>query len=172
MSKAGNKRANISEVAVTDARIKRINGTMRKYQYRDDALIEILHIVQEAYGYVPLNLMAHIARELQVPPSKVYGVATFYHFFSLKPKGEHNCVVCTGTACHVKGCREILAKIREAFGIGPGEVTKDQRLGLQTARCIGCCSMAPVAVMDQTILDKPTPDQVVGLIRKQLENQT
>lgn len=161
----------LQELSVKDARYKSVFVRMMKHRRKRDSLIEVLHVVQDVFGYIPTDVMRVLSREMKIPPSKIYGVATFYHFFSLKPKGEHNCVICTGTACHVKGCQEVLGKIEEAFGIKPGETTPDEKLGLQTARCIGCCSMAPVAVMDEKILDKPTPDQVVELIRAQLETK-
>jgi len=152
-------------LSMEDSRIKRVAGAIRKHEKRHDALIEILHVVEDVFGFLPLDVLRYLCREMRIPASRVYGVATFYHFFSLKPKGEHNCIVCTGTACHVKGCREVLEKLKEAFGLDPGQVTADKKLGLQTARCLGCCSMAPVAVMDGDILDKPTPDQVVERVR-------
>ena len=86
-----------------DNRFKLLEATMKKHQYRPDALIEVLHRAQELFGYLSTDLLLFIANSLHLPPSRVYGVATFYHFFSLAPKGEHSCVVCLGTACYVRG---------------------------------------------------------------------
>ncbi len=147
-----------------DLRLKRVIGTMHKYRYRADALIEVLHVVEEVYGYVPRDILKRVARDMKIPPSKIYGVVTFYHFFSLKPKGEHNCLVCMGTACHVKGSRAVLDAIREKYGIEPGETTPDGKLGLQTARCIGCCSLAPVVIVDERIHPHVRPEDVQALI--------
>jgi bidirectional [NiFe] hydrogenase diaphorase subunit len=101
-----------------------------------------------------------VAHHLKLPPSRVYGVATFYHLFSLKPKGEHTCVVCTGTACYVKGADELLKTVRELAQIVPGETTADNRLSLVTARCIGACGAAPVVVFDGKVRGQETADQL------------
>src|SRR3954447_4773200 len=91
-----------------DRRFKLLEGAMKKQQFRQDALIEVLHAAQELFGYLEPGLLHFIARHLRLPPSRVYGVATFYHFFTLKPQGKHTCVVCTGTACYVKGADSLL----------------------------------------------------------------
>ena len=86
---------------------------MKKHQFKQDALIEVLHKAQELFGYLEDDLLLFVAYQLKLPPSRVYGVATFYHFFTLKPKGEHTCVVCMGTACYVKGADKVLAAVEE-----------------------------------------------------------
>lgn len=156
----------------TDARYKRLLGAMNKHGRRRDALIEILHVAEDAFGYIPLDVMRYIAQEMKIPPSRIYGVVTFYHFFTLKPKGEHNCLVCTGTACHVKGAQGVLHQIQKAFGVLPGETTPDGKFGLQTARCLGCCGLAPVMVVDDQILANVNADDAPGLVRKKLEKQS
>ncbi|MBI4970725.1 MAG: bidirectional hydrogenase complex protein HoxE [Candidatus Omnitrophica bacterium] len=153
-----------------DSRIRRITTEINRHHKRPDALIEVLHVVQDLYGYIPLNLMTFVSREMKVPPSRVYGVATFYHFFSLRPKGEHNCIICMGTACFVKGARNVLEKIETDFQVQPGETTQDGKLGLQTARCFGCCGMAPVVVLDTDILAKVTPENIVGTLQEKIGN--
>lgn len=156
----------VTPSAVEDARLKRITGAMTRQQKRADALIEILHVVQECYGYVPVPMMKLLSKELRVPPSRIFGVVTFYHFFSLKPKGEHTAVVCTGTACHVKGAKQILDRLESEFKVKAGDTTEDGKLGLQTARCIGCCSLGPVCVVDDEILSKTQADRVVAVVRQ------
>src|SRR5208282_6768834 len=99
----------------TDPRVKQILVKMKKENYRPDALIEILHTAQNSFGYLPMNVLAFVTKELKVPPSRVYSTVTFYHFFSLKSKGEHTCLVCTGTACYVKGAEHILSQIEKEF---------------------------------------------------------
>ena len=163
-----NRIAQLTEPSKDDSRLKRIASEMNRHQKRPDSLIEVLHVVQDLFGYIPLNIMTYVSREMNVPPSRVYGVATFYHFFSLKPKGEHNCIVCMGTACFVKGARGVLEKIESGFRIHPGETTPDGKLGLQTARCFGCCGMAPVVVVDTDIFAKVVPDEIVGTIQKKI----
>ncbi len=148
-----------------DARYKAVVLVMAKHRKRHDALIEVLHVVQDVFGYLPMQAMEFISHEMKIPPSRIYGVATFYHFFSLKPKGEHTCVVCTGTACHVKGSGALLQQLEGALGLRAGEVTPDKKLGLQTVRCLGCCGLAPVAVVDGQILAKAGGKEVLEKIK-------
>jgi len=143
-----------------DNRFKLLEATMKKNQYRPDALIEVLHRAQELFGYLSTDLLLFIANSLHLPPSRVYGVATFYHFFSLAPKGEHSCVVCLGTACYVRGAAAILAAAEQTLGIKAGHTTPDGRLSLETARCLGACGIAPTVVFDGTVTGHQTPDQV------------
>ncbi len=132
----------------TDDRYKMVEKTMKKLGYDRSALIETLHTAQETFGYLENEVLKFIARRLKLPFSKVYGVATFYHFFRLKPKGKHTTVVCMGTACYIKGADKILASLEERFGVKAGETTKDSLLSLLTARCVGSCSLAPIAIYD------------------------
>ncbi len=162
-----NKKSDFKEIP-RDDRQKRIDSALLRYAKRPDALIEILHIVQESYGFIPLSLMATIARRLKLPASRIYGVVTFYHFFSTTPKGEHTCVVCTGTACHVKGSKEILDKVQKTYAVRSGETTPDGKLGLQTARCLGCCSLGPAVVIDDQIVPKSDAQKVIALIRERM----
>ena len=135
------------QLSKTDSRIKLIGAKIKKENYKPDALIEILHTVQNAYGYLPMNVLSYITKELKLPPSRVYSTVTFYHFFSLTPRGEHTCLVCTGTACYVKGAQLILNEIEKQFRLKPGQVTADNKLGVQVARCIGACGLAPEVVL-------------------------
>ena len=153
-----------------DRRWKLIDSTMRRHGNRRDALIETLHTVQDSFGYLEEEALDYVARSLRVPPSAVYGVATFYHFFNLKPKGEHSCVICTGTACYIKGAGEILDAIEENFGIGPGETTEDAQLSVLTARCLGACSLAPAVVFDGEVTGKLGPEDVVNRLRRWTED--
>ncbi len=147
-----------------DARYKSVFAVITKHRKRADALIEVLHVVQDVFGFISPEAMRYVAFEMKIPPSRIYGVATFYHFFSLKPKGEHLCVVCTGTACHVKGAAGLLNQIERVLKLKPGETTSDGKLGLQTARCLGCCGLAPVAVIDGDIIAKANPDDITDKI--------
>ena len=149
-----------------DKRFKILEVHMKKHQFRHDALIEILHKAQELFGYLEDDLLLFVAHKLKLPPSRVYGVATFYHFFTLKPKGEHTCVVCMGTACYVKGADKVIAAIEENARIKPGETTPDNKLSLLTARCIGACGIAPAVVYDGTVTPRATPTSAVEQIKK------
>ena len=148
-----------------DKRFKLLEVAMKRHQYRQDALIEVLHAAQELFGYLELDLLHFVAHHLKLPPSRVYGVATFYHFFTLKPKGEHTCVVCTGTACYVKGADGLLAAVRQEAHVGPGETTADGKLSLLTARCLGACGLAPAVVLDGAVVGHETPDALLGQVK-------
>lgn len=156
------------EMPKSDPRIKLILAKMKKENFRQDSLIEILHSAQNAYGYLPLNVLAFITKELKVPPSRVYSTVTFYHFFSLKSKGEHTCLVCTGTACYVKGAQMVLDEVEKQFGLKAGEVSKDNKLGVQTARCIGACGLAPAIVVNEEVLPKAKPEDVILKIKQKI----
>lgn len=151
-----------------DTRFKLVDRTLQRFQYQQDALIEVLHTAQEAFGFLEDDLLIYVARQLKLPFSWVYGVATFYHFFSLKPQGEHSCVVCLGTACYVKRAAEIVAALRAEFGIEPGQTTPDNRLSISAARCLGSCGLAPVLVLDGKVLGREVPESVVEQVRARL----
>jgi bidirectional [NiFe] hydrogenase diaphorase subunit len=140
-----------------DKRFKILEVHMKKHQFRHDALIEVLHKAQELFGYLEDDLLLFVSYKLKLPPSRVYGVATFYHFFNLKPQGEHTCVVCMGTACYVKGADRVIASVGERLGIKPGETTADNKVSLLTARCIGACGIAPAVVYDGAVTARQTP---------------
>jgi bidirectional [NiFe] hydrogenase diaphorase subunit len=148
-----------------DKRFKILETFMKRHQQKQDALIEVLHKAQELFGYLENDLLLFVARGLRLPPSRVYGVATFYHYFTLKPKGAHSCVVCMGTACYVKGADRVLEAIEQFAGIKPGETTKDGQLSLLTARCIGACGIAPAVVYDGTVTPRQTPDIALNHVK-------
>ena len=148
-----------------DKRFKLLEAAMKKHQFRADALIEVLHAAQQLFGYLEPDLLLFVARGLKLPPSRVYGVATFYHFFTLRPQGKHTCVVCTGTACYVKGADALLAAIKRQTGVGPGETTPDGNLSVLTARCLGACGIAPAAVLDGTVKGHETPDALLADVK-------
>lgn len=151
--------------AAKDKRFKALDVTMKRNQYRQDALIEILHKAQGAFGYLEEEVLEYIAHNLKLPLSRVYGVATFYHLFSLKPAGAHTCVVCMGTACYVKGGDKVLAALEEHTGIHSGETTPDGQVSLVTARCIGACGIAPAVVFDGQVAPQQTPESVIERIK-------
>ncbi len=148
-----------------DKRYKILETAMKRHQHKSDALIEILHTAQELFGYLENELLLHIAYSLKLPPSRVYGVATFYHFFTLKPKGAHTCVVCMGTACYVKGADKVLAAIEDLAHIKAGQTTSDGQLSLLTARCIGACGIAPAVVYDGTVTARQSPEMALNLVK-------
>jgi bidirectional [NiFe] hydrogenase diaphorase subunit len=149
-----------------DKRWKIVEATARRHGREPHALIETLHTVQERFGYLDDNALRFVATMLRVPLSRVYGAATFYHFFTLKPKGKHTCVVCTGTACYIKGASALLAAIDQTYGVKPGETTPDNELSVLTARCLGSCGLAPAVVMDGAVVGKATAAEMLGRIQK------
>ncbi|MFM7558617.1 bidirectional hydrogenase complex protein HoxE [Cylindrospermopsis raciborskii] len=150
----------VNHIERGDKRLRMLDTAIKRCQYQQDALIEILHRATELFGYLELDLLLYIARELKLPPSRVYGVATFYHLFSLAPKGKHNCVVCTGTACYVKGAQEILTTLETFIQIKAGDTTPDGEVSLMTARCLGACGIAPAVVFDGEVLGHQTAQSV------------
>ena len=149
-----------------DKRWKIIEATARRHGREPHALIETLHTVQETFGYLDETALRFVAASLRTPLSRVYGAATFYHFFTLKPKGRHTCVVCTGTACYIKGAPALLAAMEKSRGIKPGETTPDGELSLLTARCLGSCGLAPAVVLDSAVMGKIGPDEMLTRIDK------
>ena len=140
-----------------DQRWKPVIATMRRYGFAAHALIETLHTVQSTFGYQDEVAMRFVAESLRVPLSRVYGVATFYHFFQLKPPGEHTCVVC---AAH------LLEAMDDRYGIKPGETTADGKVSLLTARCLGSCGLAPAAVLDGNVEAKITPPALLENVQR------
>jgi bidirectional [NiFe] hydrogenase diaphorase subunit len=155
----------VMEHASGDKRFKILEVHMKRHQFKPDALIEVLHKAQELFGFLDNDLLLFIAYSLKLPPSRVYGVATFYHFFTLKPQGKHTCVVCMGTACYVKGAEKVLNAVQERAKIRSGETTPDNQLSLLTARCIGACGIAPAVVYDGQVAPKQTAETALEKIK-------
>jgi bidirectional [NiFe] hydrogenase diaphorase subunit len=141
-----------------DKRFKMLDASMKRHRHQPDALIEVLHTAQELFGHLDNDLLLYIAHSLKLPPSRVYGVATFYHFFTFTPKGAHTCVVCLGTACYVKGAANVVAALEQQAQLHAGETTSDGQLSLLTARCLGACGLAPAVVYDGEVSGNQTPE--------------
>lgn len=152
-----------------DKRWKLVQATMRRNGNHQDALIETLHTVQEAFGYLDDDSLRYVAAALRLPLSRTYGVATFYHFFRLKPAGKHTCVVCTGTACYIKGADKILDSIQAAFGVKSGGTSADGQVSLLTARCLGACSLAAAVVYDGEVAGNQDPGGTLARLQKWVE---
>jgi bidirectional [NiFe] hydrogenase diaphorase subunit len=138
----------------TDKRWKLVDAAMRRNGYQPHGLIEALHQVQESFGYVDEEALQYLSDCLHVPPSAVYGVTTFYHHFAMKPQGKHTCVICIGTACHVKGNDRVLEYVQNEFGVKVGATTSDGEMSLMAARCVGACGLAPVVILDGGVVGK------------------
>jgi len=157
--------AKVLDHASGDKRFKILEAHMKKHQFKHDALIEVLHKAQELFGYLEDDLLLFVSYKLKLPASRVYGVATFYHFFTLKPQGKHTCVVCLGTACYVRGSNKVLAAVEEKAGIKAGETTPDNQLSLVTARCLGACGIAPAVVYDGAVAPRQTPESALEHVK-------
>lgn len=129
-------------------------------------LMPIMQKAQELFGYLSLETQTVIADALDIPVSEVYGVATFYAQFSLEPKGENIVSVCTGTACYVKGAQAIVDEFEKVLGIKSGTTTADGKFTLENTRCLGCCGLAPVVVINEDVYGKVTVNQVKDIIAK------
>lgn len=140
-----------------DKRWKIVNGTMRRQGYARHALIETLHTVQSSFGYLDDTAIRFVAKSLRVPLSQAYGVATFYHHFSLKPPSKHTCTICIGTACYIKGADKLIVAAEKMLKIKAGKSTADGNISLMTARCVGACGRAPVLLADEELVGLVEP---------------
>ncbi len=147
-----------------DERWARVDAKMRALGYRADALIEVLHAAQQVFGYLPEDVLQYVADQLAVPPSKVFGVATFYSYFSLQPRHRHTVVVCTGTACYLSGAGALVSVLAGALGTQHGGEGRAARVSVLEARCLGPCSMAPVVVVDGEVRGRAQPGALAALM--------
>jgi NADP-reducing hydrogenase subunit HndA len=129
-------------------------------------LIPIMQKAQEIYGYLPIEVQTIIAREMDIPLEKVYGISTFYAMFTLEPKGKYQIAVCLGTACYVKGSGDVYAKLENTLGLQGGGCTPDGEFSLEACRCLGACGLAPVMMINGEVYGRLTPDQIPGILAK------
>lgn len=155
-----------------DPRWKLVGAAMRRHGHRADSLIEVLHAVQDAFGYLDDDSLRFVAASLRVPYSAVYGVATFYHHFTMRPPGKHACVVCMGTACYIKGAQRLVDAAEERLGVETGRTTPDGEVSLVAARCLGACGMAPAAVLDGVVKGKMESGTLVAALEEWLTHDS
>lgn len=146
--------------------VKQIKEIIARYKDEKTPLMMILSDIQKEYGYIPLEVQELVSDETGIPVAEIYGVVTFYSFFSLNPKGKYVVGVCLGTACYVKGSQQIIDKFSELLGIKPGETTADGLFTLSALRCIGACSIAPAVNINGKVYPKMTVDKVVELVNE------
>ncbi|MCR5660497.1 MAG: NAD(P)H-dependent oxidoreductase subunit E [Bacteroidales bacterium] len=127
-------------------------------------VINVLHKVQGEFGYLPAEVQELVAKELGIPVSRVYGIVSFYSFFTMTPKGEYPISVCLGTACYVRGAEKVLDELKRQLGIGVGEVTPDGKFSLTCLRCVGACGLAPVIEVGDKVYGRMTPDRVKDVL--------
>ena len=156
----------MEKICLSQRRIDEIKNVCRKYGNDPGELINILHGVQDTLGYLPKEVQELIALELGISAARVYGVVSFYSFFTMKPKGKYPISVCMGTACYVKGSRKVLDKLEEVLGIQAGHTTPDGLFTLNATRCLGACGLAPVMMINEDVYGRLTPDEIPGIIAK------
>src|SRR4051794_32949349 len=149
-----------------DKRWKIVESTARRHGREPHALIETLHTVQESFGYLDETALRFVASSLRVPLSRVFGAATFYHFFTLKPKGKHACVVCTGTACYIKGAPALLTGTKKPPATNPGDPPPDANPPAPPARCLGSGAPPPAVVLDNAVMGRIGPADMLARIEK------
>ena len=135
-----------------------------KWKGKRGNLIQILHEVQNHFGYVPRDVSFALAKELDIPLARIYEVITFYNYFKLEPPGKHKISVCMGTACYLKGAPEILEEIKTILNLKAGETTADGQFHLESVRCLGCCGLAPVMMIDNKIYGNPKKEDIARII--------
>ena len=147
-------------------------AVLERYGHDATKLVPILQAVQDIYRYLPEDLMAYVATALGIPAARVYGVASFYAHFTLKPKGKHVLRLCDGTACHVKGTPALLKAIREHLGLREGQdTTPDMLFTVETVSCLGACGLAPVMILDEEVHGQIAPDDAVALVEALQEEE-
>ncbi len=150
--------------ADTTSDLSLLNETLDRYSNTPGSLITVLQKAQDIYGYLPTDVIYHIAKRLDTTPAEVMGVATFYTQFRLKPVGKYLIMLCKGTACHVNGSDRIESAIRKRLGIADGETTADGMFSLKNVACLGCCSLSPVMVINDRTYGMLTPQKAVEII--------
>jgi len=152
-----------------EAGLKDLEAFLRRqpaFGDRQGTLMAVLHHAQETFGYIPRQAIDLISEKLSVPAAHIYGMATFYNFFSLKPKAKHQILLCKGTACYVSGGARVLERVKQELGIDVDEVTPDGLFGIGITRCLGCCGLAPVMQVDTDVYVRMVPEKVPGILEK------
>lgn len=152
-----------------DQRFASLDQTIEYYHHEPTALIQILHAAQHSFGYLRADVLRYVSGALKLPLAQVYGVATFYNFFSVVPRGKHQILVCRGTTCHVRGAQQSIEALEQQLGVKEGETTKDGMFSLHTARCIGACALAPATTVGDDVYGKLTADRVPHFCQKDLK---
>ncbi len=147
-------------------KVDELTKVCKSFNNEGGELINILHKAQNIFGYLPAEVQEIIAKELNIPVAKVYGVVTFYSFFNMTPKGEHPISVCMGTACYVRGAEKVLDEFKRLLDIKVGETSEDGKFSLASLRCVGACGLAPVVLVGEKVYGRVTPADVEGIINE------
>ena len=154
------------KVELKKEQVTKIKDICKSFNNEAGELINVLHKTQESFGYLPAEVQEVIARELNVSVAKVYGVVTFYSFFTMIPKGKHPISICTGTACYVRGAEKVLDEFKRILDVKVGETTPDGKFSLSCLRCVGACGLAPVVMVGEKVYGRVSPDGVKDIIKE------
>lgn len=145
---------------------KQLDAVVAKWKSKEGCLMPVLQEAQEIYGYLPEEVQMMISKGLSVPMSDIYGVVTFYSQFNLQPKGKYKIGVCMGTACYVKNAADVFDRLKKELAVENGECTPDGLFSLDATRCLGCCGLAPVMMVNDDVYGRLTPDEIPGILAK------
>ena len=151
-------------IKLSESKINFVKDVCKSFNNDGGEVINVLHKVQGEFGYLPAEVQELVAKELNIPVSKVYGIVSFYSFFTMTPKGEYPISVCLGTACYVRGAEKVLDELKRQLGINVGEVTPDGKFSLTCLRCVGACGLAPVIEVGDKVYGRMTPDRVKDVL--------
>ena len=151
---------------ITEEMWTQIDDIIAAHRDQGGAVITVLRECQDVVGYLPVELIDYISQGLNISPSEVFGVASFYSLFSMQPKGRHTVKLCLGTACYVKGIKEVLSRIKNKYKVEEGGTTEDRRFSLEGVRCLGACGLAPVMVIGADTHGDVTSDTIIDILEK------
>lgn len=154
----------MATIKLSESKIRTIKDICKSFDNNSGEVINVLHQVQGAFGYLPAEVQEVVAMELKMPVAQVYGIVSFYSFFTMQPKGEHPISICLGTACYVRGAEKVLDEFKRQLNINVGETTKDGKFSLNCLRCVGACGLAPVVMVGDKVYGRLTPDNVKDII--------
>ncbi len=156
----------MAKVKLAESKINKIKEISARFGNKPSEVINVLHQVQGEFGYLPAEVQEVIAKELNVSVAHVYGIVTFYSFFTMLPKGEHPISICTGTACYVRGAEKVLDEFKKELGIAVGETSEDGKFSINCLRCVGACGLAPVVLVGDQVYGRVTPDGVKDILKE------
>lgn len=154
------------KIALKAHQIEKIQAICKEFNNEPGELINVLHKTQHTYGYLPAEVQEVIAHELNIPVAKVYGVVTFYTFFTMIPKGKHPISVCMGTACYVRGAEKVVDELKKKLGIKVGETTPDGKFSLSCLRCVGACGLAPVVMVGEKTYGRVSAEGIKDILKE------
>lgn len=154
----------MAELKLAESKIQELKGVCKKFDYDKGELINVLHAAQEIFGYLPAEVQEIVANQLSVNIAHVYGVVTFYSFFTMIPKGEFPISICMGTACYVRGSEKVLDEFKRLLNVKVGETTPDGKFSVSSLRCVGACGLAPVVTVGEKVFGRVAPEQVKDIL--------